>query len=379
MTPKTLIFALVSLTTVFASSAFAMGARPPTKQQIAQVAAATPIPSRPATAPSTAPQTAAQTAPTPTPEYANIEYSFSDQVALGYKGQGTQLTVIGDTSSNAYLRGRIANSNGGWSTWSSYNVDLQRGTWTGTIVDGLTSSKWIGGTREFVGSGVTLRYVDTNAVPISSGSSPITLATNKLNVVVVQPTWTLLNSNANQYKSDAILAANSNLFPLLTSVHRAARDGTAVVIRAAGDNSGRNLSTSYNTVNGATYDLMNVSISKSASGIIVGSTDRDPYLGMVTRASYSNKPGADTDMQNRFILAANTTKFGYQDSTENSAAVVAAAATMVASKFTTATPTQVANQLLNTARTDIITNYSAAEHGKGVLSLQRAMAPTSLR
>ena len=52
---------------------------------------------------------------------------------------------------------------------------------------------------------------------------------------------------------------------------------------------------------------------------------------------------------------------------------------MLGSKFTTATPTQITNRLLDTARTDTLAGYTAAKFGKGEASLSRALAPVSIR
>jgi hypothetical protein len=39
----------------------------------------------------------------------------------------------------------------------------------------------------------------------------------------------------------------------------------------------------------------------------------------------------------------------------------------------------VTNQLLATARTDTLTNYSASRYGRGEASLSRALAPVAIR
>ena len=54
-------------------------------------------------------------------------------------------------------------------------------------------------------------------------------------------------------------------------------------------------------------------------------------------------------------------------------------AAILGSKFKTATPTQVANQLLATARQDTVANYSAAKYGRGEASLTRALAPVAIK
>ena len=54
-------------------------------------------------------------------------------------------------------------------------------------------------------------------------------------------------------------------------------------------------------------------------------------------------------------------------------------AAILGSKFTSATPTQITNQLLNTARKDTLLNYNAATFGQGEASLTNALAPLSIR
>jgi subtilisin family serine protease len=57
---------------------------------------------------------------------------------------------------------------------------------------------------------------------------------------------------------------------------------------------------------------------------------------------------------------------------------VSAYAAIIGSKFTTATPLQITDQLLDTARTDTIQGYDVAIHGQGEASLSRALAPQSI-
>lgn len=54
-------------------------------------------------------------------------------------------------------------------------------------------------------------------------------------------------------------------------------------------------------------------------------------------------------------------------------------AAILGSKFTSATPTQITNQLLDTARTDTLVNYNPVTYGRGEASLSRALAPVSIR
>ena len=65
--------------------------------------------------------------------------------------------------------------------------------------------------------------------------------------------------------------------------------------------------------------------------------------------------------------------------TSFAAPVVTGYAAILGSKFRSATPTQVTNQLLATARTDTVTNYTASRFGRGEASLSRALAPVVIR
>ena len=53
-------------------------------------------------------------------------------------------------------------------------------------------------------------------------------------------------------------------------------------------------------------------------------------------------------------------------------------AAILGSKFTTATPTQIVNRLLSTARKDTLLNYNAATYGMGEASLANAVAPNKI-
>jgi subtilisin family serine protease len=64
--------------------------------------------------------------------------------------------------------------------------------------------------------------------------------------------------------------------------------------------------------------------------------------------------------------------------TSFAAPVVSGYAAVLGSKFTKATPTQIANRLLDSARTDTITGYDVSIHGQGEASITRALAPASI-
>ena len=87
-------------------------------------------------------------------------------------------------------------------------------------------------------------------------------------------------------------------------------------------------------------------------------------------------------MQSKFLVVGVT---GGNDAyyklygTSFAAPVIAGYSAILGSKFTTADATKISNQLLATARTDTIANYSASIHGKGEASIARALAPVSIK
>jgi subtilisin family serine protease len=65
--------------------------------------------------------------------------------------------------------------------------------------------------------------------------------------------------------------------------------------------------------------------------------------------------------------------------TSFAAPIVAGYAAIIGNKFPSATPTQVTNQLLTTARKDTLLNFNATTYGRGEANLTRALAPISIK
>ena len=65
--------------------------------------------------------------------------------------------------------------------------------------------------------------------------------------------------------------------------------------------------------------------------------------------------------------------------TSFAAPIITGYSAILSSKFTNASSTQIANQLLNTARQDTISNFNAATHGRGEASITRSLAPINIR
>lgn len=153
--------------------------------------------------------------------------------------------------------------------------------------------------------------------------------------------------------------------------------GAAVISKAAGNDYGVAVGTP--TAEGQ-MDYLNRDLIGSSAAVFVGALASN---GTVERkagiADYSNIAGANTTVQNQFLVVGvegdKTSLYG----TSFAAPIVSGYAAIVGSKFTRATPTQIVNQLLNTARTDTIAGYTPEIHGRGEASVARAIAPISIK
>jgi hypothetical protein len=164
------------------------------------------------------------------------------------------------------------------------------------------------------------------------------------------------------------------------SIINYATNGTAVISKAAGNDYGI-------TVGGATStgktDYLNLALINTKSAIFVGALDKNGTTTSRAKiASYSNIAGANTAVQNKFLVVGvnggndpNYKLYG----TSFAAPVISGYSAILGSKFQTADATKISNQLLNTARTDTIANYSASVYGKGEASIARALAPVSIK
>lgn len=159
-----------------------------------------------------------------------------------------------------------------------------------------------------------------------------------------------------------------------TSIIQYATNGDAVIIKAAG-NDGVAVNTASAT---GRFDYLNQAL-VGTQAIYVGalSTHGTPDA-LASLASYSNFAGPNALIQNRYltvgVLADNTGLSG----TSFAAPIVSGYAAILSSKFRGAAPNDVADQLLDTARTDTIQGYTPSLHGRGEASLARALAPASI-
>lgn len=178
-----------------------------------------------------------------------------------------------------------------------------------------------------------------------------------------------------------------NVLNSVTSVTNLSNFSNAVIINSAGND---NLDTKYNLTALALSGNTNV----ASRLLVVGALDKNGTVASpATRASYSNYAGSSSAISDRFVMANGTmpwtsgsvkiggTNFaGDYSGTSFAAPLVAGYAAVVMQKFPNLSAASTSNIILDTARTDTITGYSATIHGKGEASLSRALAPVgSLR
>lgn len=260
-----------------------------------------------------------------------------DAWAQGYKGQGVTVQVIDDFRSKYGIQGNLGTG-----------VRIQRhGSWTlqeASMIAPLATYKAIDYTS---GSGIKLSR-GLNVLNLSYGLyAPATYS-------ISQISW---DSQDRSIINHAIY-------------------GNAVLAKAAGNDG-----VAVTAVAPDGYaDYLNRALVGTPTTIFVGALDRNGSLtNKANIASYSNYAGTDAAVQKNFLMVGveggKTGLYG----TSFAAPVISGYAAILGSKFKTASPTQITNQLLNTARTDTINNYDVAVHGRGEASITRALAPTSIR
>jgi subtilisin family serine protease len=160
-----------------------------------------------------------------------------------------------------------------------------------------------------------------------------------------------------------------------------AQSGKAVVVKSAGNNG---IPVGAAVPSGeyrGRIDNLAVSLAGQPSAILVGALSKNGTTSSpASMASYSNVAGTSPVVQRNFlVVGVDSSALGGLAGTSFAAPVVSGYAAIVGSKFTTANAAAVANQLLNTARTDTVSGYNAATYGRGEASLTRALAPASIR
>ncbi|MGR3291080.1 MAG: S8 family serine peptidase, partial [Paracoccaceae bacterium] len=190
-----------------------------------------------------------------------------------------------------------------------------------------------------------------------------------------------------------------------SSIISYAESGKAVISKAAGNDAvaiGGSVD-AYDIFGNYLYkvvDYLARDLIGAESAIFVGALDAngtaiaDQTYGTGTLAFYSNYAGSDLTVQAQFLvvgvesgLQLNSDGTGYTwgdgtgtglAETSFAAPIISGYAAVLSSKFPGANATQVAHQLLDTAREDTLADYSAAKYGQGEASIFRALAPSGI-
>lgn len=255
----------------------------------------------------------------------------------GFKGKGVTITVVDDFRSASTFNGNLGSG-----------VKRQRhGEWT-ALEAGLIATQ-AAVTRQDFSSGTTVK--------LNKGLNVLNMSYGMM-------------ARAGYSASQIRWSAQEN------SIINYARNGQAVVAKAAG-NDGVAMTSSNRS---GQVDYLNLSLRGAQSAIFVGALNSNGSpAARATLASYSNTPGNDAVLQRQFLLVGVTGQSTGLYGTSFAAPVISGYAAVLGSKFTTATSTQITNQLLNTARQDTIAGYKAQLHGRGEASLSRALAPKVIK
>lgn len=254
----------------------------------------------------------------------------------GYKGQGVTITIVDDFSSANRFSGNF-----------------------GIGVQTLRHGEWTREEASMVAPSATIASHDFNsgrAVTLNRGLNVINLSYGMYAAAGYKPTqigWSAQESSLIKFGAGGAVLAKA-----------AGNDGVAV---GAANSSGQ-------------VDYLNAALAGKTSAIFVGALNTNGSTSQkASLASYSNYAGADPNVQKNFLTVGVRGDVTGLYGTSFAAPIVAGYAAVLGSKFTTATPTQITNQLLNTARQDTLMNYSAAIYGRGEASIGRALAPVSIR
>lgn len=260
-----------------------------------------------------------------------------DAWTQGYKGQKTTITIVDDFSSGNKFTGNLGTG----------SLLYRHGEWTRLEVSMIAPLATIRSQSFYSGT----------TVPLAAG----------LNV---------LNLSYGMYAKGTYSLSQLAWKAQESSIISYARNGRAVVVKAAG-NDGIAIGSSNAAGN---KDFLNLALVGTQSAIFVGAlTGNGTVANPVGLASYSNKAGTNTAVQSHFlVVGVDSSKTGLAG-TSFAAPIISGYASILGSKFTSATPTQITNQLLTTARKDTLLNYNAATYGMGEASLSRALAPLTIR
>lgn len=261
---------------------------------------------------------------------------IADAWSQGFQGQGVRITIIDDFTSNNGYYGNLGN---------------------GTQL--LRHGEWVRAQAGMIAPSASLASQD-----FTSGTT-VSLDRKRLNT---------LNLSYGMMAADGYTSVNWSRQE--SSIISYARNGSAVVVKAAGNDA-----VAVGAANSkGLVDYLNRDLVGAQAAIFVGALDRNGTpADLANMAWYSNTAGSNTTVQDQFLSVGVRGDLTNLYGTSFAAPVVSGYAAVLGSKFTKATPTQITNQLLNTARTDTIFGYTRDIHGRGEASITRALAPVAIQ
>lgn len=267
--------------------------------------------------------------------YAQTRYQYqSPEVwsawAQGYQGQGTVINVHDDFAT----RNVIGNTHGAWVSLLSQTTAPQAS---------VVGHQW-------------------------EGQAVIGITPNKLNIF-------------NQSYANFTAGGSGTYLASYEAIIRYAQRGQAVVVKSAGNDGIPVGAVVPRGQFAGKIDGVGVRLAGQQSAILVGALSSNGTTSRpASMASYSNTAGTSPVVQSNFlVVGVDSASIAGLQGTSFAAPIISGYAAILGSKFTTASPTAVANQLLNTARTDTVVGYNPAIYGRGEASITRALAPASIR
>jgi subtilisin family serine protease len=158
-----------------------------------------------------------------------------------------------------------------------------------------------------------------------------------------------------------------------------ATDGSAFISKSAGNDAIAIGEVIQSGIYAGHVDYLGANLVGTQSAVFVGALESNGSTSSpASLAYYSNYAGSDATVQSQFLVVGVEDGLTGLAGTSFAAPIVSGYAAVLSSKFTGATATQIANQLLDTARTDTIFGYDVSIHGQGESSISRALAPASI-
>ena len=309
-----------------------------------------------------------------------------------YYGDGAWMTFVDDISSTDLLSGNLGDG----------DFSLHHGEWTSRQGHMIAYQSGIS-IHDFGGGDPEQRL--EKFVSNIHADDRVTLKTGYLNI---------LNLSYG-YVGDANEMTNYNTGNLFVDREKSiidyASSNSAFISKSAGNNGG-------SVVGGATrvigpggprslYDYLSLGLidamgdvvydesgkasisNTNFSGVFVGALDGNSDVTIIGEqevvnkqvniASYSTRAGEDPRVYlNYLMVGVDATQNGNLNGTSFAAPIISGYAAILSSKFKTATPVQIKNQLLDTARTNTISGYDQFVHGQGEASIFRAVSPLTI-